>query len=187
MSESRPKCLFQYLHFWNKINSIPLTDYFYTFKNLCWHQGKGVIFIFIGKGKSRYTHTHTHTLQIALKFPSRHRKIQSVFVKEMAFIINLNLESKGMFTANGKWSSWKCFTGLPLQLMIHHRIFSLEIWSYSFFPCLCADHGMNKHTELPGIWKTYNISRDMWKITASRSIWNVFLLNRNFFFYCYYL
>lgn len=45
---------------------------------------------------------YTHTLQKALKFPSRHRKIQSVFVKEMAFIINLNLKSKGMFTSNGK-------------------------------------------------------------------------------------
>lgn len=52
--------------------------------------------------KRQKADTHTHTLQKALKFPSRHRKIQSVFVKEMAFIINLNLESKGMFTANGK-------------------------------------------------------------------------------------
>ena len=146
----------------NKWNPVELK----TFHFLAIHKH---LFSSLEKAKAD-THTHTHTLQIALKFPSRHRKIQSVFVKEMAFIINLNLESKGMFTANGKWSSWKCFTGLPLQLMIHHRIFSLEIWSYSFFPCLCADHGMNKHTELPGIWKTYNISRDMWKITASRSI-----------------
>ena len=128
MSESRLKCLFQYLHFWNKINSIPLTDYFYTFKNYAGTRKKLWFLPSLEKAKTRYI--HTHTLQKALKFPSRHRKIQSVFVKEMAFIINLYLKSKGMFTSNGKWSSWKCFTGPPLQLMIHHRIFSLEIWSY---------------------------------------------------------
>lgn len=61
--ESRPNCLLQHLHFWNKINTIPLTDYVYLLRKLFKHQEKVMIFVFIGKGKK-----HIYTLKKALKF-----------------------------------------------------------------------------------------------------------------------